>query len=81
MHPDNVKELLVSRLENAAEILVQGDGYKYEVTVVSEAFEGMSPVKKQQLVYAALNDEIADGSIHAVTIKTFTPAQWQSKNS
>lgn len=81
MHPDNVKELLVSRLENASEILVQGDGYKYEVTVVSEAFEGMSPVKKQQLVYAALNEEIADGSIHAVTIKTFTPAQWQSQNS
>jgi acid stress-induced BolA-like protein IbaG/YrbA len=81
MHPDNVKELLIARLENATEIQVQGDGHKYEVTVVSADFEGMNPVKKQQLVYGALNEEIASGAIHAVTIKTHTPAQWQSLNA
>jgi acid stress-induced BolA-like protein IbaG/YrbA len=36
-------------------------------------------VKKQQLIYAALTDHIADGSIHAVNIRTFTPDQWQAQ--
>jgi acid stress-induced BolA-like protein IbaG/YrbA len=44
-------------------------------------FEGLRPVKKQQLVYAALSDRIADGSIHAVNIRTFTPAEWQARAS
>jgi acid stress-induced BolA-like protein IbaG/YrbA len=34
-------------------------------------------VAKQQLVYGALSEQIADGSIHAVNIKTFTTDQWR----
>ena len=45
---------------------------------VGDAFEGLSPVKRQQLVYAALSDEIASGALHAISIKTFTPVQWQT---
>jgi acid stress-induced BolA-like protein IbaG/YrbA len=37
-------------------------------------------VKKQQLIYAALNEQIADGTIHAVNIRTYTPAQWQANS-
>jgi acid stress-induced BolA-like protein IbaG/YrbA len=39
----------------------------------------MSRVKKQQFVYAPLNDKIADGSMHAVSIKTFTEEQWRKE--
>lgn len=44
---------------------------------MGESFEGLSPVKRQQLIYGALSEEIASGALHAVSIKTYTPAQWQ----
>ena len=61
------------------EFHVQGEGSNYDITAVGEVFEGQRPVKKQQLVYGALADNIADGSIHAVNIRIFTPAEWQSQ--
>jgi acid stress-induced BolA-like protein IbaG/YrbA len=65
----------------AEQVLVGGDGRHFEITVVSAQFEGQRPVKKQQLVYAVLNERIADGSIHAVMMKTLTPAEWQALQS
>ena len=60
------------------EFQVQGEGANYDITAIGQVFEGLRPVKKQQLVYAALSEHIADGSIHAVNIRTFTPDQWRS---
>ena len=48
-----------------------------EAIVVSEAFAGLSPVKKQQMVYAPLNEHITSGELHALTIKAYTPAEWE----
>jgi acid stress-induced BolA-like protein IbaG/YrbA len=45
---------------------------------ISELFEGLSAVKRQQLIYGALTDEIASGALHAISIKAYTPAQWQA---
>ena len=73
-----VKTLLESHLEDC-EVQVQGEGNHYDITAVGALFDGLRPVKKQQLVYAALSDHIADGSIHAVNIRTFTPAEWQAQ--
>jgi len=79
MQAEDVKALLENGLE-AELIEVQGEGAKYHVTVVSTQFEGLLPVKKQQLVYGCLNAEIASGAIHAVTMSLFTPEQWASKS-
>ena len=58
-----------------AQVSVTGDGYKYETDVVSNAFEGLSKVKRQQLVYAAVNEAITSGQLHALPIRTFTVAE------
>ncbi|MCR9278431.1 MAG: BolA/IbaG family iron-sulfur metabolism protein [Pseudomonadaceae bacterium] len=42
---------------------------------MSAAFEGLNRVKRQQAVYACLNDYIADGSLHAVTITAQSPSE------
>ena len=78
MDAATVTALLESHLADC-EIQVQGEGANYDITVIGEVFEGLRPVKKQQLVYAALSDNIADGSIHAVNIRTFTPEQWRQQ--
>ena len=76
MEPDQIKQLLLSRLADC-EVEVSGDGRHFDIVVVGDIFSGLSPVKKQQVVYGALQAEIADGSIHAVNMKTLTRAEWQ----
>lgn len=54
-----------------------GSESHFKVIVVSDQFEGKSPIERQRLVNAVLKDELA-GGIHALTMKTLTPAQWQA---
>ena len=77
MDATEVKALLQAHLPEC-EFRVEGEGSHYDIEAVGEVFAGLRPVKKQQLVYAALSDHIADGSIHAVNIRTFTPAEHQA---
>jgi acid stress-induced BolA-like protein IbaG/YrbA len=80
MESAQIKQLLLARLP-ACEVEVNGDdGRHFDILVIGDMFKGLSPVKKQQLVYAALQAEIADGSIHAVNMKTLTPEEWQRLN-
>ena len=60
------------------EVVVEGAGANYNVTVVSERFAGLRPVARQQAVYAALNTAIAAGDIHAVNLQTYTPEEWRT---
>ncbi|GEA62368.1 BolA family iron metabolism protein IbaG [Vibrio comitans] len=76
MDSTQVKKLLDDALQ-LAEIHVKGEGSHYEVIAVDESFEGMSRVKKQQLIYAPLMEYIQRNDIHAVSIKAFTPDEWQ----
>lgn len=77
MQPSDVKALLENRIEGC-DFHIQGEGCNFQVIAVGEVFGGLSPVKRQQLIYSALADEIASGAVHAVSIKTYTPAQWQA---
>lgn len=47
----------------------------FKLTLVSEAFEGMLPVRRHQTLYALLADELA-GPVHALALHTYTPAEW-----
>lgn len=53
-----------------------GTNDHFEARVVSAAFEGVPMVRAHQLVYAPLKDVLATGELHALALKTFTPAQW-----
>lgn len=78
MDAATVKALLQSHLADC-EFQVSGEGNHFDIVAVGELFEGLRPVRKQQLVYAALSDQIAEGSIHAVNIRTYTPAEWRER--
>ncbi|MDX1457984.1 MAG: BolA family protein [Marinobacter sp.] len=78
MESHEVAELVKKALPDC-EIEVQSEGNHFLVIAVGDRFEGLSPVKKQQLIYGALNQQLADGTIHALTIKAFTPAQWAAR--
>lgn len=75
MNPEDVKNIIQAGLPDC-EVTVTGDGSHFDAVVIGDVFEGQSAVKKQQLVYATLGDRITSGEIHALSIKTYTPAEW-----
>ncbi len=79
MQPEEVKAIIEAGIENS-EVIVTADGNKYTAIVVSEVFEGMSMVAEQKMVYALLNEHIQSGAIHALTIKAYTPEEYQAAN-
>ncbi|ASG66564.1 BolA family transcriptional regulator [Idiomarina sp. X4] len=75
MNEEQLKTLLNDALD-LSELYVKVDGANVEIIAVSEAFESMNKVKRQQAIYAPLNPHIASGEIHAVSIKAYTPDDW-----
>lgn len=76
MQNDQVQQQLLDAFPNS-EVLVAGEGCSFEVTIISEQFEGMSMMQEQKMVYAVLAEQIASGDIHAVSIKAYTPEEWE----
>ena len=58
-----------------------GGGDHWQMIVVSPAFEGKGLVDQHRMVNDALKAEIGDQRIHALALKTFSPAQWEKLGS
>ncbi|HHE4649932.1 TPA: BolA family iron metabolism protein IbaG [Morganella morganii] len=76
MDTNEIKQVLMDKLA-LTDAIVTGDGSHFQVIAVGDLFDGMSRVKQQQAVYAPLMEYIADNRIHALSIKAYTPAQWE----
>ena len=57
---------------------VEGDGRHFFATIVSAEFEGLMRIRRHQRVYAALGERMRE-QIHALSMKTLTPAEWASQ--
>ncbi|MFI0474312.1 BolA family protein [Halomonas sp. HMF6819] len=51
----------------------------FKVTLVSDSFEAMMPVKRHQQIYALLADELG-GPVHALAMHLYTPEEWAARN-
>ena len=71
---DEIANAIRAGIEGA-EVSVQLEGNRALITVVSDVFEFLSRVRKQQKVYACIEDFLRDGRLHAVTIRAVTPAE------
>ena len=74
--PDEVQRYIAQGLE-CAHIEVEGDGRHFFATIVSAEFDGVHRVARHQRVYRALGDRMRE-QIHALSMKTLTPAEWSS---
>ncbi len=76
--PEDVRRFIAAGL--ACEHLeVEGDGRHFFATIVSAEFDGQPRVRRHQQVYAALGDRMRE-QIHALSMKTLTPAEWAAQN-
>ncbi|KPW65705.1 BolA family protein [Pseudomonas amygdali] len=81
MQAVEVKNFLEGKLpEIKVEVEGEGEGCNFQLNIISDELAGLSPVKRQQQIYTHLNPWIADGSIHAVTMKFFSRAAWAERS-
>jgi acid stress-induced BolA-like protein IbaG/YrbA len=60
-------------------IEVTGDGRHWSAVIVSPAFEGKRAIQRHQAVYATLGGRIQTDEVHALSMKTLTPAEWAAQ--
>ncbi len=79
---DIIKSLLETKIADCKVQSVDVQGDHVGLVLVSPAFAGLTPVKKQQLVMAPLAELFSSRQIHAIDyIKAFTPEQWQQQQA
>jgi len=79
LDPENIRQRILGALPGA-EVQVNdttGTGDHFEACVVSPAFAGKPMVQQHKLVYAAVQDWLQTGELHALALKTYTPEQWK----
>jgi acid stress-induced BolA-like protein IbaG/YrbA len=77
MTADQLKTLIAAGMV-CDHIDLEGDGRHWYATIVSTAFEGKRPIARHQMVYATLGAKIYNDEVHALSMKTYTPAEWSA---
>lgn len=80
LDPEMIRARIAAALPGA-EVDVRdltGTGDHFEARVVSDQFEGKSMIEQHQLIYAPLDDVLKTGVLHALALKTYSPAQWKN---
>ncbi|MCK5392298.1 MAG: BolA/IbaG family iron-sulfur metabolism protein [Deltaproteobacteria bacterium] len=78
MDPKEIKIMIENGMSNLV-VNVDGDGTHFEALIVSTEFEGKSLIERHKIVYGVLGNAMKE-RIHALSLKTFTPEQWESRN-
>lgn len=75
MNADAMRERLLDAFPGAQIEIndLTGGGDHWDVTVVSDAFEGKRLIQQHQMVYAVFQDELNSGELHALKLSTRTP--------
>ena len=61
-------------------IQVAGDGHHFEAVIVSAEFAGKNRVQRQQRIYQTIKGRLDSGEIHALSMKTYTPEEWNANH-
>ncbi len=76
MTAQELQALIAANL-SCEHLQVNGDGRHWYATLVSSEFEGKRLIQRHQRVYATLGHKMHTDEVHALSMKTYTPAEWQ----
>ena len=74
MNADSIRQMIETGLPGARATVQGDDGVHFEATVVCAAFAGKLPLARHRMVYATLGERMG-GEIHALQLRTVTPAE------
>jgi acid stress-induced BolA-like protein IbaG/YrbA len=80
MTADQLETLIAAGLQ-CEHLQVSGDGRHWSAVVVSPAFEGKRRIARHQLVYATLGQRMHTDEVHALSMRTLTPAEWAADHN
>ena len=78
MTADDLKSIIAGGLP-CEHIALEGDGRHWYATIVSAQFEGKRLIQRHQRVYATLGSKMYTDEVHALSMKTYTPAEWAAQ--
>ena len=78
MQSEDIKQMIEAGIPDCIAEIEGDDGTHFGAIIVSEQFTGKSMVQQHQIVYKALGENMGT-AIHALSIQTFTPEEWESK--
>ena len=79
MTADELQNIIAAGLA-CDHIALEGDGRHWFATIVSPAFEGKRLIQRHQLVYGTLGQKMHTDEVHALSMKTLTPAEWAAQS-
>ena len=74
--PESIQQDIAQNMATT-HLTVVGDGQHFEAVVVSDEFAGKNRITRHQIVYQTLGERMR-GEIHALSMKTYTPEEWES---
>ncbi len=80
MTAEQLRALIAAGLD-CQHLEVDGDGRHWNAVVVSPSFEGLRLIARHQRVYATLGRKMHTDEVHALSMKTFTPAEWAAQQA
>ncbi|WP_157990054.1 BolA family protein [Candidatus Erwinia haradaeae] len=75
MHNSTIQSFLLEQLP-LQEVHISGNSNHLQIIAIGEIFFGLSRVKQQQIIYSSVASYITENHIHAVSIKVYTPEEW-----
>ncbi|KRG39851.1 BolA family transcriptional regulator [Stenotrophomonas pictorum JCM 9942] len=75
MDAETIRNLIETGLPGARADVQGDDGVHFEATVVCEAFAGKPLLARHRMVNATVKAQLDSGAIHALALKTVTPAE------
>ena len=79
MTAEELKSIITATL-SCSVCELEGDGRHWTATIVSPEFEGKRSIQRHQRVYATLGAKMHTDEVHALSMKTYTPAEWALAN-
>ena len=79
MDPTEITPLIEAGFDKAIVKVMSPDNTHFEALVVASEFEGLRSLARHQLVYKCLG-ALVGNEIHALSITSLTPAEWQERN-
>ncbi|AAO27067.1 YrbA [Buchnera aphidicola str. Bp (Baizongia pistaciae)] len=75
---NTIKSLLKKKIPLTV-IHVTGDNKHINITAVSDIFNNINTLRRQQIIYKPLMPYIINKTLHAISIKTYSLQEWKNK--
>jgi acid stress-induced BolA-like protein IbaG/YrbA len=75
MTAEELKSLIAAGLA-CEHLTLEGDGRHWYATIVSARVRGQAPIQRHQRSMPRWAQECKTDEVHALSMKTYTPAEW-----